>query len=96
MENKLWVPVPDPLGILEKVTEKAPIQLRDPLRAFLGGLNPFSVNPWLPPEVREEFLKSYGEYPTRTAQAFAPVGNIEAARRIAEYLRGRVEAAMVR
>lgn len=94
MDNKLFIPVIDPLGILEKVSNGA---LKDPIRAIVKGASPFSVNPtWLSPEVREEFLKSYGEYATKTAEAFAPVGNVEAARRIAEYLRGRAEAAMVR
>lgn len=94
MDNKLFLPVIDPLGILEKLSNGA---LKDPIRVALGGANPFVVNPtWLPPEVREEFLKSYGEWATKTAEAYAPVGNVEAARRAAEFLSGRATAALMR
>ncbi len=33
--GKAWLPVPDPLGIIERATEDAPVQLRDPLRRVL-------------------------------------------------------------
>lgn len=33
--GKPWLPVPDPLGIVEKVTARAPLQLKDPLRKIL-------------------------------------------------------------
>jgi len=36
-ERRPWLPFPDPLGVIEKATEDAPIQLRDPLRQILGG-----------------------------------------------------------
>lgn len=94
MDNKLFLPVPDPLGILERLTNGA---LRDPLVTALKGANPFVVNPtWLSPEVREEFLRSYGEWATKTAEAYAPTGDVEAARAIAEFLHGRATAALVR
>ncbi len=32
-----YFPVPDPLGILERVTENAPIKLKDPLRQSGAG-----------------------------------------------------------
>lgn len=94
MDNKLFIPVPDPLGIVEKLTNGA---ARDPIRAMLKGASPFSVNPtWLPPEVREEFLKSYGEYATKTAEAFAPVGDVETARMLARTFKERITTALVR
>lgn len=94
MDNKLFLPVIDPLGILEKLTNGA---LKDPIRVVLGGGSPFSVNPtWLPPEVREEFLKSYGEYATKTSEAFAPVGDIEAARSLARTFYERITTALIR
>jgi len=96
--ERMWLPVPDPLGILERLTTEGPVQLKDPLRVALRGRSsPFHGNPtWLPPDVREEFLKSYGEYATKTAEAFAPVGDIEAARRLASTLHERVTAALAR
>lgn len=33
--RKPWLPVPDPLGIIERATEDAPVQLRDPIRNAL-------------------------------------------------------------
>lgn len=61
------------------------------------GASPFSVNPtWLPPETREEFLKSYGEYATKTAEAFAPVGDVETARMLARTFYERITTALVR
>lgn len=35
--SKPWLPVPDPLGILERATEDAPVQLKDPLRTLIRG-----------------------------------------------------------
>ena len=32
MERRPWLPVFDPLGIVEELTKDAPVQLRDPLR----------------------------------------------------------------
>jgi len=94
--EKLWLPVIDPLGIIEKLTEGSPVQLKDPLRVALkGGSNPFSVNPtWLPPEVREELLRSYGEYATKAAEAFAPVGDVATARTLARSFHEKMTAAM--
>jgi len=34
--NNMYLLVPDPLGILEKLTERAPVQLKDPLRVNPG------------------------------------------------------------
>lgn len=94
MDNKLFLPVPDPLGILEKLSNGA---LKDPIRVALGSASPFVVNPtWLPAEVREEFLKSYGEYATKTAEAFAPVGDVETARILARGFHEKMTAALVR
>jgi len=31
-----WLPVPDPFGIVERLTEDAPVQLKDPLRYILS------------------------------------------------------------
>lgn len=39
-----WLPVPDPLGILEKATHDAPVQLRDPLRGE-SAENPPNMTP---------------------------------------------------
>lgn len=94
MDNKLFLPVFDPLGILEKLTNGA---LRDPIVTALKGASPFSVNPtWLPPETRKEFLESYGEYATKTAEAFAPVGDVEAARSLARTFHERITTALIR
>lgn len=32
MAQKFWLPVFDPLGMVEKLTENTPIQLKDPIR----------------------------------------------------------------
>ena len=94
MDNKLFLPVLDPLGIIEKVTNGA---AKDPIRVALKGASPFSINPtWLPPEVKEELLKSYGEYATKTAEAFAPVGDVETARILARGFHEKMTAALVR
>lgn len=37
MAKKARIPVPDPLGVLEELTENGPIQLWDPLRAEIFG-----------------------------------------------------------
>ena len=96
--EKLWLPAFDPLGIIEKLTKDSPVQLKDPLRAALGGSSsPFSVNPsWLPEDVRQELLKSYGEYATKTGEAFAPVGNVQAARAMARTFHEKITGALVR
>jgi len=35
--SKPWLPFPDPLGIVERATQEAPVQLRDPLRGRPAG-----------------------------------------------------------
>lgn len=47
MERKRpWLPIPDPLGIAEKLTENTPVQLRDPIRRILKeGRSPSKGNP---------------------------------------------------
>lgn len=93
MDNKLFLPCFDPLGILEKLSNGV---LKDPIRAVLGGgESPFSGNPtWLPPETREEFLKSYGKYATRMAESFSPVGDIETARTLARTFHEKITSAL--
>lgn len=75
--GKPWLPFPDPLGIVERATEEAPVQLRDPLRRRPAG--GASTQAATATEI-EEISRSVGMWPSAQEYARQVVPNLNLSR----------------